>query len=110
MDTQTESMNNLHYGTTVTDYNLKKHYKLVHFWILLTHDHILAHTVHIRLVPGGQSVNRYEVGLELAVWVGEDSLQPGDELCGAALVRTQEKPFRVIVIGVKIVPDHGGSS
>lgn len=77
---------------------------------ILTHDHVLAHPIHIRLVPGGQGVDCDKVGLKLAVRVGEDSLQPGDELCGATLVWTQEKPLLVIIIGVDVVPDHRGSS
>lgn len=52
----------------------------------------------------------YKVGFKLAVWIGEDSLQSGDELCGAALVGTQEKSLLVIIIGMNIVPDYWGSS
>ena len=73
---------------------------------LLTHHHILAYAVHVGLVPGGQGVDGHKVGLELAVWVGEHSLQPGDELCGAALVGAQEQPLLVVVVGVDVVPDH----
>lgn len=101
-------MNALHYGITL--YREVTAFPHEHFGIILTHDNILAHPIHIRLVPGGQSVDSYKVGLKLAIRVGEDSLQPGNELCGAAFVWTQEKPLLVIVIGVNVVPDNRGSS
>lgn len=55
-------------------------------------------------------MDRYKVRLEFAVRVGEDSLQPGNELRGAAFVGTQEKPLLVVIIGMNVVPDHRGSS
>lgn len=78
--------------------------------LTLTHHHILAYSIHIRFVPGGQSVDGYKVGLKFTVWVGEDSLQPWNELCGAALIWAQEQSLLIIVIGMNVVPDDRGSS
>lgn len=55
-------------------------------------------------------MDRNKVGFKFTVWVGEDSLQPWNELCGAALVWTQEQSFLIIVIGMNVVPNDWGSS
>lgn len=55
-------------------------------------------------------MDRYKIGLKFAVRVCEDSFQPGNELCGAAFVWTQEKPLLIIIIGMNVVPDHRGPS
>lgn len=62
--------------------HIKSLWVLIELWLphsgtnlnQLTHDHIFAHSIHIRLVPGGQSVDCNKVGLKFAVGVGQDSL------------------------------------
>lgn len=54
-------------------------------------------------------MDRNKVGLKFTVWVGEDSLQPWNELCGAAFVWTQEQSLLIIVVGMNVVPNDRGS-
>lgn len=111
METQTQKNSSMTCSITgAHNVSPVKNSKLVKCGIILTHYHILAYPIHIRLIPGGQGVDRHKVGLKLAIWVGEDSLQPGDKLCGAAFVWTQEKPLLVVIIGMNVIPDHRGSS
>lgn len=54
-------------------------------------------------------MDRNKVGLKFTVRVGEDSLQPWNELSGAAFVRTQEQSLLIIVVGVNVVPNDRSS-
>lgn len=58
------------------------------------------------LAPGGQRVNRNQIGLKFTVGVCENSSEFRDQFCRPVLEWSQKDSLWVVIIGMNVVPNH----